>query len=298
MDMSAQNTEKHRRWLLPAPRPQVVQPGLYLTATPIGNLGDITLRALDVLGMADLIACEDTRVTGKLLAHYGIERPLLAYHDHSAPAQREKILRHLADGKIVVLVSDAGTPLIADPGYKLVRACLDAGHHVSSLPGANAPLTALQLSGLPSDQFCFLGFLPPKAQARRTFLAAWHAVQASLIVFETAPRLLSALKDIEAALGPREIAVMREATKMFEEVRRGGVAALIDFYAQAETPKGEIVIVIGPPAPQEHALADIEQRLRLALRTHSTKEAAALVAAATGQKRKTLYAMALRLEKP
>src|SRR5271170_6357629 len=238
-----------RRYIL-AGRPINVArltPGLHVVATPIGNLGDITLRALAALAGADLIACEDTRVTRKLLDRYGIATPLTPYHDHNAATARPLILRRLADGAAIALVSDAGTPLISDPGYKLVRAAADAGHTVTTLPGASAVLAGLTVAGLPTDQFFFAGFLPPKQAARRTRIAELGRIPATLVVFESGPRLAATLADLAAGLGQsREAALCRELTKLHEEILRGDLATLAQAYA-AVAPRGEIVLVIAPP---------------------------------------------------
>jgi len=268
---------------------------LVLIATPIGNLGDITARALEGLKAASLIACEDSRVTAKLLAHAGIEKPLLPYHDHNADAMRPKILARLAAGERVALVSDAGTPLISDPGYKLVRAAVEAGHAVTMLPGPSAPIMALALSGLPSDRFLFGGFLPVKSKARRDAIAEAARAPVTLVFFETAPRLVDSLRDLEAVLGDRPAAVARELTKMFEEVRRDRVSALVAHYEAAGAPKGEIVIVVGPPEEESARAEDIDTLLRRALASMSVKDAAATVAAATGAPKRTVYARALEL---
>lgn len=271
-------------------------PGLYLVATPIGNLRDITLRALDILASADVIACEDTRVTGRLLHAHGIEGRMICYNDHSADAQRGKLLERLAAGARVALASDAGTPLVSDPGYKLVRDCLDLGIPVTSAPGANAPLTALQLSGLPSDKFCFLGFLPAKRQARRDMLAVWKEARATLLMFETGPRLADSLADMRDILGDRPAAVVREMTKMFEESRRGSLGALVDSYIQNGAPKGEIVVAVGAAPERVFGEEEIVALLLQALATMGVKEAAAAVAAQTGLSKKALYEQALVLK--
>ena len=209
-----------------ASRSPRLAPGLHIVATPIGNLGDITLRALATLAGADLIACEDTRVTRKLLDRYGIATPLTPYHDHNAAKARPALLRRLAEGAAIALVSDAGTPLISDPGFKLVRAAQEAGHPVTALPGASAVLAALAVAGLPTDQFFFAGFLPPKQAARRARIAELARIPATLVLFETGPRLAATLADLAAGLGRREAAVCRELTKLHEEVRRGDLATL------------------------------------------------------------------------
>ena len=265
-------------------------------ATPIGNAGDITLRALDLLRRADRIACEDTRVTGGLLARYGIATPLLAYHEHNAARMRPLLLERLRRGETIALVSDAGTPLVSDPGYKLVRAVVEAGIPVTTLPGASAALAALVLSGLPTDRFFFAGFLPPRSAARRTALAELAGIAATLIFFESAGRLADALADMAAVLGARDAAVARELTKLYEEVRRGTVTELAAHYAAADRPKGEIVIVVGPPAAAAEASdAAIDDALRAALATQSLRDAVAAVAAALGAPRRRVYARALAL---
>lgn len=268
---------------------------LLLVATPIGNLGDITARALDGLRSADLIACEDSRVTAKLLRHAGIETPLLPYHDHNAESVRPKLLARIAAGERVALVSDAGTPLISDPGYKLVQAAVEAGLAVTMLPGPSAPIMALALSGLPSDRFLFGGFLPPKSAARRVAVQEAARARVTLIFFETAPRLLESLRDLLAVLGDRRAAVARELTKMFEEVRRDTLSALIEHYHEAGPPKGEIVVVVGPPEEEGPSAGDVDALLRRALMTMSVKDAAATVAAATGEPKRSIYARALEL---
>jgi 16S rRNA (cytidine1402-2'-O)-methyltransferase len=264
-------------------------------ATPIGNLGDITARALDGLKSADLIACEDSRVTSKLLQHAGIEKPLLPYHDHNAEAMRPKILARIAAGERVALVSDAGTPLISDPGYKLVRAAVEAGLAVTMLPGPSAPVMALALSGLPSDRFLFGGFLAPKSKARREAIAEAARAPVTQVFFETAPRLLDSLRDLHAVLGDRKAAVARELTKLFEEVRSDPLSALIAHYESAGAPTGEIVIVVGPPTEEAASSEDVDTLLRRALASMSVKDAAATVAAATGTAKRIVYARALEL---
>jgi len=272
--------------------------GLYLVATPIGNLRDITLRALDILAGADVIACEDTRVTRKLLEHYGISTPMLAYHEHNAAAARPKLLARMAAGESIALVSDAGTPLISDPGYKLVRAAQDAGHPVTASPGASATLTALNVAGLPTDRFFFEGFLPPKAGQRRTRIADIARIPATLVLFETGPRLAAALSDLAAELGAREAAICRELTKLHEEVRRGDLAALAADYAAEAEPRGEIVIVIAPPPAEEKPDAqDVDDMIRNALMRVSMKDAVGEVAMATGLPRRDIYQRALELAK-
>jgi len=278
-----------------ATRPVAGAGSLGLVATPIGNLGDISARALDWLRAADLIACEDSRVSGRLLQHFGIDKKLIAYHDHNAEEIRPVLLRHLAAGERVALISDAGTPLISDPGYKLVREAAAAGIKVTALPGPSAPLMALILSGLPTDRFLFAGFLPVKSAARRQVAAELAAVPASLIFFETAPRLAESLADLGAMLGDRPAAVARELTKLYEEVRRGTLLELAAHYRDAGPPRGEIVLVVGPPAPETDIAFDLDAALRAALAKMSVKDAAALVAANSGLKRRQVYARALEL---
>jgi len=270
-------------------------PGLYLVATPIGNLADITLRALETLRHVDLIACEDTRVTGKLLDHYGIRTDMVPYHDHSSPAARADILARLAAGGRIALVSDAGTPLISDPGYKLLREAAAAGIAIVPVPGASAALAALQVSALPPDKFLFAGFLPPKSGARQKAIAALAAVPATLIFFETGPRLAASLADLAAVLGARPAAVARELTKLFEEVRRAPLPDLAAAYRGAPPPKGEIAIVVGGPEEMAPEAEDMDAMLAKALAVMSVRDAAAAVAEASGRKRKEVYRRALEL---
>lgn len=273
-------------------------PGLHIVATPIGNLGDISLRALAALAGADLIACEDTRVTRKLTDRYGIATPLTPYHDHNAGAARPKLLARLAAGEAVALVSDAGTPLVSDPGLKLVQAAREAGHAVTSAPGASAVLTALAVAGLASDRFFFEGFLPARESARRTRIAELARIPATLVLFETGPRLAGALADLADGLGARTAAICRELTKLYEEVRRGDLATLArDYAGEAET-RGEIVILVAPPAA-ERAIdaAELDELLRGALARASVKDAVAEVAAASGVPRRDVYRRALALVK-
>jgi 16S rRNA (cytidine1402-2'-O)-methyltransferase len=273
-------------------------PGLHLVATPIGNLSDIGLRALAVLRGADRIYCEDTRVTGKLLARYGIDTALEPYHDHNAEAVRPAILSALRQGLCVVLVSDAGTPLISDPGYKLVREAIADGLPVSAVPGPSAVVTALILSGLPPDRFFFAGFLPRQPSARREALSGWAGLDATLVLYEAAPRLAAALADMNEILGPRPAAVARELTKLHEEVRRADLAALAAHYSRAGPPKGEIVVVVGPPLPVP-AIAEEElvARLRAAVAELGVSRAAGRLATETGLPRQALYRRALALRK-
>jgi 16S rRNA (cytidine1402-2'-O)-methyltransferase len=272
-------------------------PGLHIVATPIGNLRDTTLRALEVLAAADVIACEDTRVTRKLIDHYGITTPLTPYHDHNAAQARPKLIARLAAGDAVALVSDAGTPLVSDPGFKLVRAVHEAGHAVTTVPGASAALAALTIAGLPTDRFYFEGFLPAKGGQRQARIAELARIPATLLLFETGPRLAAALADLAQGLGPREAAVCRELTKLHEEVRRGDLAALAARYRAADEPRGEIVLVIAPPAAETTDAVDLDALLRNALARVSVKEAVAEVAAVTGHPRREVYQRALELSK-
>lgn len=272
-------------------------PGLHVVATPIGNLRDITLRALETLAAADLIACEDTRITRRLTEHYGIRTPLTAYHDHNAEGVRPKLLARLDAGAAIALVSDAGSPLVSDPGYRLVLAVREAGHAVTTAPGASAVLAALTLAGLPTDRFTFEGFLPPKSGARRSRIAGLAALPTTLVLFESGPRLPAALADLAAGLGARQAAVCRELTKLHEEVRRAPLAELAAHYAldAAET-RGEIVIVIGPAEATGAPDADaVDAMLRAALARASVRDAVAEVSALTGQPRAEIYRRALAL---
>jgi 16S rRNA (cytidine1402-2'-O)-methyltransferase len=273
-----------------------VPPGLYLVATPIGNLGDVTLRALETLAGADVIACEDTRVTRKLTERYGITTPLTAYHEHNAAEARPKLLSRLVEGQSIALVSDAGTPLISDPGYKLVRAAREAGHQVTALPGASAVLAALTVSGLPTDRFFFEGFLPPKQAARQKRIAALANIQATLVLFEGGSRLASTLADLAATLGPRAAAICRELTKLHEEVRYENLDVLAQLYANGAETRGEFVVLVAPPAEEQRA-DDIDALLKHALSRVSVKDAVGEVAVATGRPRREIYQRALALTK-
>lgn len=290
--------EKTRTWLLPDQKCGVLAPGLYLIASPIGNLADMSVRALDTLAGVDAVFCEDTRVTGKLLNYFGLKKTLCVYNDHSGEQIRAQILSRIQGGAAIALVSDAGMPLVSDPGYKLVEFLREHGALVTSVPGANAPLTALQLSGLPSDRFSFLGFLPSKSAARKALLNDWRHVPGTLVAFETAPRLLGALEDIHDVLGDqRRVAVAREMTKMYEEVRGGFAQMLIAHYQELGLPKGEIVLVIEPPADTAYSEKDVEVMIQDALQTLSTKDAAAYVAEHTGRSKKDLYDLALKVSR-
>jgi 16S rRNA (cytidine1402-2'-O)-methyltransferase len=269
--------------------------GLYVVATPIGNLRDMTLRGLETLAAADLIACEDTRVTRKLLDHYGIATPLTPYHEHNAGEARPLLLGRIASGAALALVSDAGTPLVSDPGFKLVREAQAAGHRVTALPGASAVMAALVLGGLPPDRFFFEGFLPAKEAQRRKRIDAIKRVPATLVLFESGPRIAAALADLAAALGPREAAICRELTKLHEEVRRGDLAGLATDYAAGAETRGEMVIVIAPPSAPADEAGDLDALLRQALARLSVKEAVAEIAAVTGRPRREVYQRALAL---
>lgn len=270
-------------------------PGLYIVATPIGNLGDITARAADILARCDVIACEDTRVTGKLLNHLGIRKAMRRYDDHASADVRERLLGEMAE-KSVVLVSDAGTPLISDPGYRLVREARELGLAVTSLPGPSAMIVALTLAGLPTDRFMFAGFLPSKDKARGDVLAELAATPATLVFYETGPRLVASLTAMEQHLPGRELAVARELTKLHEECRSGTPEELIAHYS-AHPPKGEIVLLAGPPpAPAAPAGDDVDTLLRAALEHLSPSQAAGQVAKAHGLDRKALYVRAMALK--
>lgn len=274
-----------------------IQPGLHVVATPIGNLGDISFRALATLAAADAIIAEDTRVTKTLLAHYGIATPLIAYHEHNAAIVRPHLLEKLAGGAALALVSDAGTPLISDPGFKLVSEALAQNCAVVPVPGPSAVLAALTVAGLPTDRFFFEGFLPPKSAARRTRIKDLAAIPGTLVFFESARRAASTLSDLAAVLGPRHAAIARELTKHFETVRRAPLPDLAALVAAEGPPKGEIVLLVGPPIEQRQTLPgqDLDARLSRALKEHSVKDAAALVAAETGEPRRNVYARAIEL---
>ncbi len=271
--------------------------GLYVTATPIGNLGDISHRALALLAAVDVIACEDTRTTGKLLSRYGIRARTIAYHDHNAGRVRPRILQRIREGQSVALVSDAGTPMISDPGYKLVAEALDAGLMVTTLPGASAVLAALAVAGLPTDRFLFAGFPPPKKSARRKMLAGLAETPATLVFYESPKRLPASLEDMAMALGAsRQAVVCRELTKLHEEVRRGSLEGLCAEFAARERIRGEIAIVVAPPpAAGPDSDASIDRALREALEKLSLKEAAHAVAYVTGASRKKVYSRALEI---
>lgn len=273
-----------------------LEAGLYVVATPIGNLRDITLRALDVLAGVDRLYAEDTRVARKLLDAYGLRPRLAAYHEHNADVAREEILSALQQGERVALISDAGTPLVSDPGYKLVRGVIEAGRRVFPIPGASALLAGLVVSGLPSDRFLFAGFLSAKQGARRAALQELAEIDATLILYETGPRLAESLADMAQMLGPRPAAIARELTKMFEEARRETLPALAAHYAKAGAPKGEIVVVVGPPLPKGEVSDEALDAFLANALARGVKEAASEAARALRVPRKRAYARALELK--
>jgi 16S rRNA (cytidine1402-2'-O)-methyltransferase len=274
------------------------RPGLYLVATPIGNLGDMTLRALETLAGADLIACEDTRITRRLTERYAITTELIPYHEHNAEAARPKLLQRLSEGAAIALVSDAGTPLISDPGYKLVREACAAGHIVTTLPGPSSVLAALSVAALPTDRFFFEGFLPSKQQARRTRLTELARIDATLVLFESGNRVQDSLADLAAIMGSREAAICRELTKLHEEVIR---SSLVELAANADTleTRGEFVLVIGPPPRDADVMTsdDLDDLLKDQLRTQSVKDAVMYAVELSGRPRREVYARALALAK-
>lgn len=283
----------------PLPPPMLddapLAPGLYIVATPIGNLRDITLRALDVLAAADLVLAEDTRVSGKLLSAFGLSKKLERYDEHAADRARPKIMAALAEGGRVALVSDAGTPLVSDPGYRLVREAAEAGHRVYPIPGPSALLAGLSAAGLPSDRFLFAGFPPPKSAARRTFLEELAGVRATLVFFEGGSRLADSLADMAAVLGDREAVVCRELTKLYETIVRGPLSQLAAD-PQFEAPKGELVVLVGPGRETKATAADADAALAEALSRLKPADAAAEVAKALGLSRRDLYKRALALK--
>lgn len=272
-----------------------LEPGLYVTATPIGNLGDITYRAVAALKAADLILCEDTRQTAKLCAAYGIQTARSAYHDHNAERARPGIIKKLQDGAAICLVSDAGTPLISDPGYKLVRDARDAGVQVIPLPGPSALIAGLSAAGAPSDQFYFAGFPPSKAGAREKFLQSLSGIHATLIFYETAPRLAASLEAMATAYGDRRAAVARELTKIHEDIREGALSQLAKHYGGAPA-KGELVIFVHPPEKTPATAEDLDGFLLNALQEMSVKDAASAAAQNLGVSRSSAYARALQLK--
>lgn len=269
--------------------------GLYLVATPIGNLGDITLRALAALASAHVIYCEDTRHSRTLLSHFGIDRPLRAYHEHNAEAERPRILKLLAEGQRIALISDAGTPLVSDPGYKLVREAVDAGHGVCALPGASAVMAGLTVSALGTDAFLFAGFLPPKEGARRTRLGELKAVPATLIFFEAPSRIAAALADLAHMYPDRQVSLARELTKRFEEVWRGTTHELAARAAQTDV-KGEIVLIVEAPKPTVVSDEAITTELQRVLPDMSFRDAVRTITEHFGAPRSRVYELALALK--
>ena len=274
-----------------------LKPGLYIIATPIGNARDITLRAIDILQIADVIVCEDTRVTAKLLAIHHITRPLIAYHEHNSELAGPKILNRLKRGEVVALVSDAGTPLISDPGFRLVQACAQENIYATHLPGASSVLTSIVLAGLPTDRFLFAGFPPNKQGKRTNFFEGLKFVQATLIFFENPKRIIKSLNNMASVFGPRDAAVGRELTKKFEEIQRGSLQKLSDHYIQVGVPKGEVTIVISPPTANEMETPqeDIDRLLKKVLAISSVKDAVSAVVKATGAQKRDVYTRALEL---
>lgn len=271
---------------------------LILVTTPIGNLGDMPPRGIEAMKAADVVLCEDTRVTRKLTTRFGVETRLVPLHDHNEDQMIDGILHRLTQGQTVVLVSDAGMPLISDPGYRLVRAVIGAGYAVTGVPGANAALMALQLSGLPTDRFFFAGFAPNKTVGRKKWLEEMTVVPATLIFYESANRLAAALRDMAEVFGGRPASVSRELTKQFEETRRGSLAALAAHYQDAGPPKGEICICVGAPLPPEPTTeADLDAALSAALETQSVKNASAEVAKVLNLPKRDVYQRALALQK-
>lgn len=275
-------------------------PGLHIVATPIGNLKDVSFRALGTLAAADVVFAEDTRVSRKLLAHYGITTPLIAYHEHNAAEMRPKIIARLKEGQALALISDAGTPLVSDPGYRLVEAVLAEGFNVVPVPGPSAVLAALVAAGLPTDRFFFEGFLPPKSAARRERLAALATISATLVFFESPHRLVDMLRDALETLGDRTAVVARELTKLYETVRRGTLQNLTSEFEAASRPKGEIVVLIGATVTSDRlneATEGLDDRLRQHLTHLSVKDAVAVAVEETGLQRRQVYARAVALAK-
>ena len=274
-----------------------IRAGLHVVATPIGNLKDISFRALATLAAADAVLAEDTRVTKTLLAHYGISTPLVAYHEHNAAVIRPHLVARLKSGAALALVSDAGTPLVSDPGFRLVADALAENIEVITVPGPSAVLAALVVAGLPTDRFFFEGFLPPKSAARRQRIAVLAPIPGTLVFFESPRRLAETLEDLAAVLGPRDAAIARELTKHYETVRRGTLTELAAALAEEGPPKGEIVLLVGPPGDDavQTSPEDLDAKLVAALETLSVKDAASVVSADTGQPRRQVYARAVEL---
>ncbi len=275
--------------------PAPLAPGLYIVATPIGNLGDVTVRALETLAGADRIACEDTRVTRRLLERYAIRTKLVSYHDRNGAARRPRLLAMLDDGAAIALVSDAGTPLVSDPGYKLAREAAKRGIDVFAVPGASSLLAGLVVAGLPTDRFVFEGFLPTKSKARAARIRALAGIDATLVFFESTKRLAVCLKTLHDELGNRDAAIAREITKKFEETIRGSLGELSDRFAGGETLKGEVVLLVGPPGEQARKAQSLDDAIIDALQTLSVREAATEIAGLLDLPRRTVYARALEL---
>ena len=269
--------------------------GLYLVATPIGTLADMTLNAIYVLKNVDIIACEDTRVTQKLLHHYGIGAKLFSYHEHNAPKVRPKLIQRLEAGQSVALVSDAGTPLIADPGYQLVQACYDACIPVTSAPGACSPIVALTLSGLPTDRFCFAGFTPPKSQARQSFFEQFTEHHGTLIFFETAKRLQACLQDMQAVWPGAQVCVARELTKKFEEIQTGTLPKLIAHYESVGTPRGEVIVLVDSRTFSQSEDRRLDELLAIVLEKTTLRDGVDLVTSVSGLPRREVYKRALQV---
>lgn len=276
---------------------KVLIPGLYLVATPIGNAADITLRALDILSRADIVLCEDTRISGKLMKIHGLHPTLQSYHEHNAEHVRPIIIKHLNQGKVVAMISDAGMPLVSDPGYKLVEACVKSGLMVTAAPGPTATITALVLSGLPTNRFFFQGFLPPKTRARQKVLEEISKVPGTLIFLESPKRLAESLADMRLVLGNRQAALGRELTKFYEEIRRGSLDKLAAHYAEVGAPKGEITVCVGPPLailpPSDEVL---DAMIKEALKNQSVKELSTHFATTLGLSKRFLYGRALAIK--
>lgn len=273
-------------------------PALYVVATPIGNLGDMTLRAIETLASADLVLAEDKRVSKVLLAHFGLSTAMKSYHEHNAEAMRPEIIARLKEGAAIALISDAGTPLISDPGYKLVDAALDEGLSVVPVPGASAILAALVAAGLPTDRFFFEGFLPPRSGERKRRIRALESVPGTLVFFEAPHRVIETLEDLASVLGGRTAAVARELTKRFETITRAPLPDLAGQFAADAAPRGEVVLVVAPPSSDGEAMSDetIDGRLAVALQTMSAKDAAAVVSADLGLQKRQVYARAIALQ--
>jgi len=272
------------------------RPGLYIVSTPIGNLGDITLRALEILSGVDFIACEDTRVTEKLLSRYAIKASMIVYNEHTAVKARKRIINELEKNRSVALVSDAGTPLISDPGYKLVREVTEKNIYITPVPGASSLLAALTISGLPTDSFYFAGFLPTKTTGRKKSLSKISGIESTLVFFERGTRIADVLKDMAEVLGKRQAAIVREITKTFEETKRGDITELASFFEKEGPPKGEVVIVLSPAEKYEHNAEDIDAMLSKMLTKMSVKQAVAEIAKKLGLPRKQVYSRALEIK--